>query len=307
MKPWMTEAIGTQKVVLAVVGRPGSLGDIGEVLHARQVVQAGKIALLEQFERGVERAAGDEVACACPHRAWHSSAALYSVGARRREHDLDAGILGFESRDDLFLPDRQVVVTPAFDGQRDVRAWASPAVPRMLVARSSVFIVLLVILFSCCTLLSVVNESRALNESRTALSIPKAPDAVSVGCFRARFKAFSVFSAPAAKQDRRFNGTRWHRAAALHHRDRRQCNRNDPRSPSPQFDVVGLQIDHMAVMHMTEMNAISVDNRLRAIFWAVPAPMRVEPEIISAGVSSMIATSAPRTAEHPDCWQCRRP
>ena len=55
-----------------------------------------------------------------PASSLEFSAALYSVGADRRELHLDAGVLGFEGRDDLVLPDGKIVVAPAFDGQRHV-------------------------------------------------------------------------------------------------------------------------------------------------------------------------------------------
>jgi hypothetical protein len=42
--------------------------------------------------------------------------------------------------------------------------------------------------------------------------------------------------------------------------------------------------------------AASVDSKLRAIFCAVPAPMRVDPAISSGGVSSTMATSANRSS-----------
>ena len=66
------------------------------------------------------------------------SAALYSVGADRREVDLDAGVRRLEGRDDLLLPDGEVVVAPAFDRERLVlgRGIARP-MPRMLDAISS--------------------------------------------------------------------------------------------------------------------------------------------------------------------------
>src|SRR3546814_15122056 len=45
----------------AVIRAPGGLCNVGEVLHAGQVVQRGKLALLEHGERQVERTTGDEI------------------------------------------------------------------------------------------------------------------------------------------------------------------------------------------------------------------------------------------------------
>jgi uncharacterized cupin superfamily protein len=60
MKPWMTEAIGTQNGGRAVIGLPGGFRDVGEIRHAFQIA-SGEVALVEERQRGVERTAGDQV------------------------------------------------------------------------------------------------------------------------------------------------------------------------------------------------------------------------------------------------------
>ena len=87
----------------------------------REARQIGQLLLVEELERSVERTAGDDVACGTGiELGVERSVVLGRSG--RSEDDLDARVLGFESRDDLFLPDLQVVVTPAFDRQRHVGA-----------------------------------------------------------------------------------------------------------------------------------------------------------------------------------------
>ena len=119
MKPWMTEAIGTQNVVLPSSVCQATLAMSAEVFHARQVVQIDELARLEQLERLVERPAGDDVAggAAC---SLALSAALYSVGAVGENDDVDVGVGLLEHRDDLVVPDRSVVGAPALDSQRHV-------------------------------------------------------------------------------------------------------------------------------------------------------------------------------------------
>ena len=102
---------------LAVVGGPGALGDVGEVVHAGQVVDGGEVALLEQVERRVERAAGDDVAggAAGKPRVERGVVLGRRIGL---ELHLDVGVLLLEGRDDLLVPDVGVVVAPALDGER---------------------------------------------------------------------------------------------------------------------------------------------------------------------------------------------
>ncbi|MGZ2425242.1 hypothetical protein ACVIRM_004204 [Rhizobium laguerreae] len=115
----MTEAIGTQKVDLPSSVLQAALGDRREVLHARQAGDVGELLLVEEFERGIERTAGDDIACGAGIKLGVQRGVVF--GRRgRREDDLDARVLRFEGRDDLFLPDLQIVVTPAFHRQRDV-------------------------------------------------------------------------------------------------------------------------------------------------------------------------------------------
>ena len=57
---------------------------------------------------------------AVPASSLAFSAALYSVGADGEKMTLMPGLACFEGRDQLVLPDRQVVVAPALDGQRHV-------------------------------------------------------------------------------------------------------------------------------------------------------------------------------------------
>ena len=107
--------------IRAVVGDPGTLGYVAEVLHAGQVVERGQIALLEQGQRGVERPAGDEVA----GRAALQLGVQHAVVLRRRgggEDNLDVGVVLVEGGDDRVLPDGQVIVAPAFDGKGDFLA-----------------------------------------------------------------------------------------------------------------------------------------------------------------------------------------
>ncbi len=103
----------------AVVGAPGALGHVAEVVHARQIVETGQVTLLVQIQGGVEGAAGDQIA----GRARFQLAVEHAVvfGRRRRlELDINVRVILFKSRNDLVLPDGQVVVTPAFDHQRDL-------------------------------------------------------------------------------------------------------------------------------------------------------------------------------------------
>ncbi|ENN87799.1 hypothetical protein RHSP_47492 [Rhizobium freirei PRF 81] len=104
---------------LAVIGRPGGLGDGREVIHPLQARQIGKTLLVEKIERGIERTAGDDVTGGAGIKLGVQRCVVFGRRSRR-EDDLDARVLRFESRDDLFLPDLQVVVTPAFNGQRHI-------------------------------------------------------------------------------------------------------------------------------------------------------------------------------------------
>ncbi|MND78704.1 hypothetical protein D3C80_704210 [compost metagenome] len=102
---------------LAVIGGPCGLGRVGKILDAVEIVERRELALLEHGQRQVERAAGDEITCSACFQLGVDGGIVF--GRRHRcEGHLDAGVLRFEGRDQLFLPDRQVVVAPAFDGQR---------------------------------------------------------------------------------------------------------------------------------------------------------------------------------------------
>ncbi len=102
---------------LAVIGGPCGLGDCREVLHALQARQISEMLLVEEVERGIERTAGDDVTRRAGVELGVQRCVVFG-GSRRRKNDFDAGVLRFESRDDLVLPNLQVVVTPAFDRQR---------------------------------------------------------------------------------------------------------------------------------------------------------------------------------------------
>ena len=117
MKPWMTEAIGTQKVVLPSSVGPGGLGDVGEIGHALEVVEPVELVLVVELERGVERPAGDEVARGAAVEAGIERGVVIRR-RRRRELDLDVGVVLVERRDDLRVPDVGVVVAPTLDLQR---------------------------------------------------------------------------------------------------------------------------------------------------------------------------------------------
>lgn len=90
----------------AVVGDPGALGHVAEVLHAGQVGQVGQVALVEERQRGIEGPAGDQVARGAAFQLGVECGVVFCRGGGR-EDDLDAGIFGLEGRnDDPPLKDR---------------------------------------------------------------------------------------------------------------------------------------------------------------------------------------------------------
>ena len=106
--------------LFAVVSRPGNLGGRGEVFHAGEARHIGELTCLEQGKGGIERPAGDDVTgTAALQLGVERGVVLGRI--RRREHDLDIGVRFHEHRQDLVLPDRQIVAAPALDGQRGVR------------------------------------------------------------------------------------------------------------------------------------------------------------------------------------------
>src|SRR5947207_10421888 len=74
------------------------------------------MTLLVQPQREVEGPAGDQVAGGATLQLGVQSGIVFGGGSRG-EDDMDVGVLGLESGDDLVRPDRQVIVAPAFDGQ----------------------------------------------------------------------------------------------------------------------------------------------------------------------------------------------
>src|SRR3979411_351753 len=74
------------------------------------------MTLLIQPQREVEGPTGDQVPGGAALQLGIQSGIVLGGGGRG-EDDMDIGVLGLESRDDLVRPDRQVVVAPAFDGQ----------------------------------------------------------------------------------------------------------------------------------------------------------------------------------------------
>ena len=62
MKPWMTEAIGTQKVVLPSSVVQAALATSEKFSMPGMSLSDGEVALVEELERSVERTAGDQVA-----------------------------------------------------------------------------------------------------------------------------------------------------------------------------------------------------------------------------------------------------
>ena len=115
MKPWMTEAMGTQKVVLpsSVVQALLATSE-KEAMEGRSFSDA-EMALVEEFERGIEGTAGDDVAGGAAFEAGVERGVVF-VRRRRVELDGDVRVLGLEGGNDLFLPDGGVVVAPALDG-----------------------------------------------------------------------------------------------------------------------------------------------------------------------------------------------
>jgi len=100
-----------------VIGDPRALSDRTESADAGQVRQRCQVAAVEQRERRIEGAAGDEVAGGPADEAGVQRGVV--VGGRRRvELDVDVGELGLEHRDDLVIPDRGVVRPPTLDRDR---------------------------------------------------------------------------------------------------------------------------------------------------------------------------------------------
>src|ERR1700719_1874045 len=100
--------------VLCICSR---FGDVREIVHALEVIEAVELVLLMERERGVERTASDEVAGGSAVETRVEGGVVF---LRRRgcEFDLDVGMMFVEGGDDLRVPDVGVVVAPAFDLQR---------------------------------------------------------------------------------------------------------------------------------------------------------------------------------------------
>ena len=100
MKPWMTDAIGTQKivspssVVQALFATSEKFSMPGDVVDRREV------ALVEEVERGVERPAGDEVAGGAVFEARVQRRVVFGRHARF-EDDLDVRVRRLEGGNDL--------------------------------------------------------------------------------------------------------------------------------------------------------------------------------------------------------------
>ena len=117
MKPWMTEAIGTQKVVLPSSVDQAALATSEKLSMPLRSLRPSSWCLLIEVERGVERTAGDEVAGGAAVEPRVERGVVF-LRRRGRELDLDVGIVLVEGGDDLVVPDVGVVVAPALDLQR---------------------------------------------------------------------------------------------------------------------------------------------------------------------------------------------
>jgi hypothetical protein len=102
-----------------IIGLPGGFGHVGEVVHCLHIVEIGQVACFEQGERGIKGAAGDQIARRARIKFGVEHRVIFRRGGGGEFH-LDAGVFGFEGRDDLVLPQGQVVVAPAFDGERHI-------------------------------------------------------------------------------------------------------------------------------------------------------------------------------------------
>ena len=119
MKPCSTAATGTQKVVV-----PSSVDQPALATGPKLSMPGMSLTLVICFflKSSSEASKGRQamMSPAVPASSFEFSAALYSLGAVGLKVELDARMALLEGRDDLLLPDRQVVVAPALDGQRGV-------------------------------------------------------------------------------------------------------------------------------------------------------------------------------------------
>jgi hypothetical protein len=102
---------------LAVIRRPRGLGDVREVVHALDVVDAVEMMLVVEVERGIERPTGDDIARSASVEPGVQRGVVF-LRRGGREFDGDVGIVLVERRDDLAVPDVGVVVAPALDLER---------------------------------------------------------------------------------------------------------------------------------------------------------------------------------------------
>ena len=114
MKPWITEAIGMQNVALPSSVLQAATAKSGKFCSSGMPVSESSLPFWNSCRAASN---GRQVirSPAVPPSSLARSAASYSRGRRRLELDLDVRVLGLEGRDDLLLPDRQVVVAPALD------------------------------------------------------------------------------------------------------------------------------------------------------------------------------------------------
>jgi hypothetical protein len=79
-----------------------------------KVAEPIELLLVVELERSIERTAGDEVPRGAAGEA-RVERGVVLFGRRRREFDLDVGVMFIEGRDDLRIPNVGVVVAPTFD------------------------------------------------------------------------------------------------------------------------------------------------------------------------------------------------
>ncbi len=106
---------------LAVVGDPGALCNVAEVLHAFQIGKRREIAIREELERGIERAARNQIARSAALKLG-VQCGIVLCWRSRLEGNLDVGMTLFKRWNNRILPDREVVVAPAFDRERNLAA-----------------------------------------------------------------------------------------------------------------------------------------------------------------------------------------
>jgi hypothetical protein len=117
MKPWITEAIGTQKTSLPSSVIQALLATSEKFSMPGRSLSDERKPRLEVDEGDVEGPAGDQIAGAARLEPRVQDRVVLG-GCRGREDHLDVRVVGVEGRDDGVLPDAQVVVAPALDGER---------------------------------------------------------------------------------------------------------------------------------------------------------------------------------------------